>query len=152
MSIYATLWQLKFPADGDEHTDCDWVTVTAQGVPAHIGTPTPGHGYEAGDPYADFLPPAIDMPPNEEVLRLRAVVIIQEGTKKGTSRSHQEYADPLLVLTGDEYAACTFAELHERICTALRGGRPRLMMQFLRPDGSVQLRFEDGTTRDIWRE
>ena len=41
-------------------------------------------------------------------------------TRKGTKRSPQEYADPLLVLTGEEYAACSFGELHGRLCDALR--------------------------------
>lgn len=36
MSIYATLWQLKFPKDGDDYFGCEWMTVTAQGVPPHI--------------------------------------------------------------------------------------------------------------------
>lgn len=60
MSIYATLWKLKFPKEGDEYLGCDWIEVTAQGVPPHIGTPTPGQGYEDGDPYADFLPPPVE--------------------------------------------------------------------------------------------
>jgi len=55
MSIYATLWWLEFPRYGDDHIGCEWTRVSAQGVPAHIGTPTPGFGYEDGDPYADFL-------------------------------------------------------------------------------------------------
>ena len=59
MSIYATLWQLRFPRTGDAYERCEWVDVFAQGVPAHIGTPTPGYGYEAGDPYHAFLPPAL---------------------------------------------------------------------------------------------
>ncbi len=50
MSIYATLWTLKFPSGGDLHFHCEWVGVTAQGVPPHIGSPTPGCGYEDGDP------------------------------------------------------------------------------------------------------
>lgn len=41
MSIYATLWRLKFPSAGDDHTGCAWVEVIAQGVPSHIGSPTP---------------------------------------------------------------------------------------------------------------
>jgi hypothetical protein len=45
MSIYATLWILKFPALGDSYFGCEWETVIAQGVPGHIGTPTQGHGY-----------------------------------------------------------------------------------------------------------
>lgn len=54
MSIYATLWKLQFPKDGDLCTDHDWIEVTAQGVPPNIGSPSAGAGYEAGDPYAFF--------------------------------------------------------------------------------------------------
>ena len=57
MSIYATLWWLKFPRCGDDYVGCEWIRVTAQGVPAHVGTLTLGFGYEDGDPYAEFLPP-----------------------------------------------------------------------------------------------
>ena len=42
MSIYATLWALKFPEEGDDYVGCAWIEVRAQGVPAHIGSPTPG--------------------------------------------------------------------------------------------------------------
>ena len=59
MSICATLWMLKFPREGNATLDCEWITVHAQAVPAHVGTPTPGHGYEGGDPYAGFLPPPV---------------------------------------------------------------------------------------------
>ena len=48
MSIYATHWILKFPRYGDAHSGCEWIEVIGQGVPAHIGTPSPGHGYESG--------------------------------------------------------------------------------------------------------
>lgn len=123
MSIYATLWRLQFPRYGDDHTGCEWVGILAQGVPAHIGTPTPGYGYEKEDPYASFLPPAVEASPDEENLSLRAVVIVAEGTPKGTERSAQEYVHPLLTLTGEEYASLSFGELHERICNALRGGQ-----------------------------
>jgi hypothetical protein len=44
MSIYDTFWKLKFPHHGDYHHGCDWIIVTAQGVPAQIGSPTSGHG------------------------------------------------------------------------------------------------------------
>src|SRR5947209_14447640 len=103
MSIYATLWKLQFPRYGDEHTGCEWVEVIAQGVPAHIGSPTPGCGYEAGDPYADFLPPAIEVPPEDDGQTMRAVVFVTAGTPKATARSPQEYLNPLLVLSGQEY-------------------------------------------------
>jgi hypothetical protein len=49
MSIYAALWRLRFPRAGDAYLGCGWADVLAQGVPAHIGTPTPGYGYETGD-------------------------------------------------------------------------------------------------------
>jgi len=52
MSIYATLWQLKFPRYGDDHTGCDWIAVMAQGVPAHVGTWSPGPDSEEEDPYS----------------------------------------------------------------------------------------------------
>ena len=54
MSIYTTLWQVRFPRTGDAYEGCEWVDVFAQGVPAHIGTLTPGYGYEAGDPSSRF--------------------------------------------------------------------------------------------------
>jgi hypothetical protein len=51
MSIHATLWTLKFPTEGDTHPACEWIEVIAQAVPAPVGSPTPGGGYEDGDPY-----------------------------------------------------------------------------------------------------
>jgi hypothetical protein len=124
MSIYATLWALKFPSRGDDYFGCDWIEVTAQGVPAHIGSPAPGMGYEDGDPYAAFLPPAIPDPP-EDTDAMRAVVFVTEDAKKGTAQCGQEYENPLLVLSGEEYEKITFGVLHDRLCTALRGGQPR---------------------------
>src|SRR5262245_9670317 len=50
LSIYATQWILMFPRYGDAHSGCEWVEVIGQGVPAHIGSATPGYGYESGDP------------------------------------------------------------------------------------------------------
>jgi len=82
MSIYATLWILKFPSLGTAYSGCDWVSVIAQGVPAHIGTPTEGYGYEAGDPYASFLPPAIAVANGDENDPLRAVVFVRDSTEK----------------------------------------------------------------------
>ena len=86
MSIYSTRWRLWFPRFGDDHTGCEWVEVRAQGVPGHIGTPTPGHGYEAGDPYGDFLPPPIVFAPDDQGHRLRAVVFVRVGTQKEVQR------------------------------------------------------------------
>lgn len=148
MSIYATLWSLKFPRYGDDYAGCEWIELTAQGVPAHIGTPTPGFGYEDGDPYAEFLPPAVPVPADQDSQLMRAVVIITEETAKGTDRCPQEYAHPLLVLSGQDYASSSFVELRERICDALRGTGPRVVAQSWMADGSVQLVLLDGRVLD----
>ena len=148
MSIYATLWSLKFPRYGDIHTGGEWIKVTAQRVPPHIGSPTPGLGYDNGDPYAEFLPPAVATDENGDAEFLRAVVIITEETAKGTVRHSQEYSNPLLSLDGKQYANMTFAELHDRICAALRGDRPRLVIESIGPGGQHSLYFEDGTSRN----
>jgi hypothetical protein len=121
VSIYATLWHLRFAGEEEDDVDGEWVDVLAQGVPAHIGTPTPGYGYESGDPYESFLPPALRVEGATSEDDLRAVVFVIGASKKGTSRSGQEYESPLLVLTGKEYAAMSFQVLHDRLCTALRG-------------------------------
>ena len=141
MSIYATLWTLKFPKDGDDYPGCEWIAVTAQGVPAHIGSPT-------DDPYASFLPPPVQTNEAGEADYMRAVVFVTERTPKGTHRRPQEYVNPLLVLTGEAYANMTFETLHARICDALRGGRPRMVATFIAPDGRVRILFEDGTAKE----
>lgn len=117
MSIYATLWSLKFPRYGDTPLDCEWEEVIGQGVPAHVGSPTPGYGYESGDPYASFLPPAVPVSEENDGIALRAVVIVQRGTVK----VGQEYTRPLLVMSGEEYATIPFQVLYERICDTLCG-------------------------------
>lgn len=145
MSIYATLWKLKFPKDGEEYIGCEWIEVIAQGVPAHIGSPTPGCGYEDGDPYGEFLPPPLLTDQEGEHEYMRAVVFVTEDRFKGTVRHPQEYVNPLLVLSGEEYAKISFEALHQRICNALRGGRPRLVAALSGPGGS-KLLYEDGTS------
>ena len=148
MSIYATLWWLKFPRYGDEYVGCEWIRVAAQGVPAHIGTPTRGFGYEDGDPYAEFLPPAVEVNTEGDSEFMRAVVIVTEETRKGTARSSQEYINPLLVLCGREYASISFVELHTRICAALRGAGPQVVAQSFAADGEIQLVLSDGQILD----
>ncbi len=135
MSIYATLWTLKFPKEGDDHSGCEWIKVFAQAVPAHIGSPSPGCGYEEGDPFAAFLPPAIKTDAEGDAPFPRAVVIVTEHSLKGTERSGQEYASPLFVLTGEEYSRTTFEELHQRTCDALRGNRSPIVAEIFLPDG-----------------
>jgi len=139
MSIYATLWTLRFPKEGDEHLDCDWIEVSAQAVPAHVGSPTPGMGYEDADPYAPFLPPAVATDARGNAPFHRAVVFVTEHSIKGTERSGQEYLSPLLMLTGEQYARITFQDLHERLCDALRGNRSPVLMELLLPDGTYKI-------------
>ena len=86
MSIYTTLWHLLFPRHGDAHVGCEWVDVLAQGVPAHVGTPTLGYGYESGDPFAAFLPPALRIEDGVSENDLRAVVFVASASRKGTAR------------------------------------------------------------------
>lgn len=133
------MWTVKFPKEGDEHLGCEWIEVRAQAVPAHVGSPTPGCGYEAGDPYAAFLPPAIETDADGEAPFHRAVVIVTEHSIKGTERSAQEYLSPLVCLTGEQYARVTFDELHRRICDALRGNRAAVVAEVLLPDGTHRL-------------
>ena len=150
MSIYATLWFLKFPCDSTRHDGVEWAEVVAQGVPGHIGTPTPGHDYEDGDPYASFLPPAIQIPIDEDAdYPMRAVVFVKRGTPKGTSRSGQQYVSPLLVMSGQEYAGTPFDTLYDRICELLRSDRPRCRSERFLPGGRVELTFSDGSTRIV---
>jgi len=148
MSIYATLWSLMFPRFGDDYVGCEWVEVVAQGVPGHIGTPTPGFGYGDGDLYAEFLPPPVPVDSEGESEFMRAVVFVTRGTAKGTPRSPQEYVNQLLVLSGRDYASITFADLHERICDALRGKGPEVVAQSFTEDGGVQLVLSDGRVID----
>ena len=151
MSIYATLWRLKFPRHGDDHNGCDWITVLAQGVPAHVGTSSLGSESEPEAPYSAFLPPASTAPTDDDDQTMRAVVFITEGTSKGTARSPQEYATPLLVLSGQAYATIPFEELHQLICDALRGDRPRLVAEVRGPGGGGRLLFEGGSVQGTGR-
>lgn len=139
MSIYATQWILKFPRFGDAHSECEWVTVLGQGVLAHAGTPAEGYGHESDDPFASFLPPPLPVA-GGVAGHLRALVVVRESTEK----LGQEYVAPLLVLSGAEYAALPFQVLHDRICDALRGSRPRLVAEVLR-GSDRQLVFDDGS-------
>ena len=138
MSIYATLWALRFPEFGQYYVDCDWITVVAQGVPDHVGE-------EAADPYQSFLPPLSTSVEGG----FRAVVFVEPGSPKGTSRCAQEYKAPLLVLSGAEYASASFTALHARLCDALRAGRVRLVTEALQPNGGRRLLCEDDSVVDV---
>src|SRR2546427_9397748 len=112
MSIYATLWSLQFPRYGDDYVGCEWIRVRAQGVPAHIGTPTRGFGYDGGDPYGEFLPPPVGVKADGDSEFMRAVGVITEETQRGTARSAQENTNPWLVLSGRENASFRFFEFN----------------------------------------
>jgi hypothetical protein len=109
MSIYATLGELGFKRfDDDTH-----IEVFIQAVPPHIVDV--GQGY-------DFLPPPVD--PDGQLHR--AVFFVEKGDAKGTTRSHQEYPNPLLKFTGQEYYDIRFIELMLKLEEALdaRHGTP----------------------------
>jgi len=141
MSIYATLWTIQIQDPASPFTSPRWVKVTAQAVPGHIGSPTPGCGYEDGDPYGDFLPPPLETDEHGEAPYDRAVVFVTDETRKGTERSGQEYVDPLLVLTGAEYATMPFQALLEKLQEAIRSG-PRIVAEYLDSEGETHI-FRD---------
>jgi hypothetical protein len=142
MSIYATLRSIQVQDPAAPLTNPRWVTVTAQAVPPHVGSRTPGCGYEDGDPYAAFLPPPVEADEAGHAEHNRAVVFVTDETKKGTERSGQEYANPLLVLSGEEYAKVSFEELLHRLEEAIRSG-PRVVAEFLDSEGQSHV-FTEG--------
>jgi hypothetical protein len=142
MSIYATLWSIQLQDPAAPLTNPRWVTVTAQAVPPHIGSPAPGCGYENGDPYADFLPSPVETDEMGNAECNRAVVFVTDETKKGTERSGQEYVNPLLVLTGEKYAKMTFDELLHQLEEAIRSG-PRVVAECLGSPGQSHVFTED---------
>jgi hypothetical protein len=129
MSIYATLWSIQVQDPASPSFEPRWVEVTAQAVPAHIGSPTPGNGYEAGDPFASFLPPPMETDEHGEAPFHRAVVFVSNETEKGVPPAQgQQYVNPLLVLTGREYATITFSDLLDRLQEAVKTG-PRVLQE-----------------------
>lgn len=123
MSIYGTLWEMRFPIDGGSgfaHPNDDrfaipiteeagrmFVDVCAQCVPGHI---------DYTGPAWEWLPPIVDE--GEEAMR--AVFIVCDGiTTKGSERCGQEYVNPLLVLTGRQYQQIPWQELWDRIAEAV---------------------------------
>ncbi len=141
MSIYATLWTIQIQDPASPFTSPRWVKVTAQAVPAHIGSPTPGCGYKDGDPYGDFLPPPVETDEDGNAPYHRAVVFVTDEAEKGTERSGQEYVDPLLVLTGEQYAKVPFQVLLSKLEECIRSG-PRVVAEYLDSDGETHV-FRD---------
>jgi hypothetical protein len=132
MSIYATLWEIKVPRRHE--FDEEWVEVYAQAVPAHIGHP---REYPDGDPYGSFLPPPVkDYTPETGAAPLhRAVVIVQKGRD---AKDVQRYIDPLIVMSGEEYARVPFQDLLDRIHRAM-GWDDNVIGLFLKPNGEKQI-------------
>lgn len=141
MSIYATLWTIQIQDPASPFTSPKWVKVTAQAVPAHIGSPTPGCGYEDGDPYGNFLPPPVETDEDGNAPYHRAVVFVTDEAEKGTERSGQEYPDFLLVLTGEQYAKVPFQVLLSKLEECIRSG-PRVVAEYLDSDGETHI-FRD---------
>lgn len=79
MSIYATLWSIKVQDPAAPFTNPRWVKATAQAVPPHIGSPTPGCGYETGDPYSAFLPPPLNVTHIAAEISCPALVVHDRG-------------------------------------------------------------------------
>jgi hypothetical protein len=100
MSIYATLWALQFPRFGEFHIDCEWVTVIAQGVPAHVGAEVP-------DPYSPFLPAL----PNSVAADLRAVVLSSRVRPKALSVPLRSIRRPCLCSQ-----VCSMRQFHFPTC------------------------------------
>ena len=142
MSIYATLWSIQVQDPASPSTLPKWVIVTAQAVPPHVGSLTPGCGYEDGDPYGEFLPPPLSTNKDGEADYNRAVVFVTEGTRKGTARNSQEYVDPLLVLTGEEYAKMPFQMLLNKLEEAIRSG-PRVVVEYYDSEGDTHIVRDD---------
>lgn len=146
MSIYSTWWSIQIQDPASPFSQPRWVEVTAQAVRPHIGSPTAGCGYENGDPYAGFLPPAVETDERGQAPYHRAVVFITNETRKETEHSPQEYIDPLLVLSGEEYAKISFEELHQRLQEAIRTG-PRVVAEFPGPMGELRVFTEEDLKR-----
>lgn len=120
MSVYATIGDIGIRRFGDEQM----IEIHIQGVPPHI---------DHTGPTWDFLPAPID----PESTGWRAVFFVEAGTTKGTARCGQEYDNPLLMLTGQEYESIRFADLLDRLEGALdRKYGPRPSAIFLGPDGT----------------
>lgn len=136
MSIYATLWEIKLPRRHD--LDDEWVVVYAQAVPPHIGHPSE---YPEGDLYADFLPPVVRDydPATGEGPYNRAVVILQKGRDE---KDVQRYVDPLIVMSGEEYARIPFGELLDRIQKAMGWDKCRVRVSLL-PNGEKKIIYLD---------
>jgi hypothetical protein len=98
MSIYATICEFGIKRYGEKR----YFEIFIQGVPPHIDDVGPDW---------DFLPPPVD--PNGSLYR--CVFFVEAGDRKGTARSGQEFVNPLLKMTGQEYHDIRFVDLMSRL-------------------------------------
>jgi hypothetical protein len=115
VSIYGTEYIFHL-----EDEDDNKVEIFVQVVPAWVN--------HAGPEWA-FLPPARaarDVPAHEDqgYRDPRAVVFTAPWTTKGTPRNGQEYVDPLLVLTGEEWQTMPFRDVMSKLADAIAAHKP----------------------------
>lgn len=77
------------------------------------------------------IPPAVVTNEDSDAGFIRVFVSITEKTENGTVRHPRDYSNPLLMLDGKPYASMRCGELRSHICNALRGDRPRLVLETL---------------------
>jgi hypothetical protein len=109
MSIYATLWTIKIETEFDK-----WHEVYAQAVPGWINYIGKEWEWLPPELYPSNTPSSV-MENSENFIRFRAVYICDDLTTKGTERNGQEYVNPLLVLTGEEYEKILWKDLLDKI-------------------------------------
>jgi len=113
MSIYGTEHYIGINDDGFKD---EFHHVAVQLVSSHIRHEGPGW---------EWLPPnrtdiTEKQAEEEGYLHPRAVFFIADWTEKGTARNGQEYVNPLLMLTGEEYEKIPFRELIGRLEDAIQ--------------------------------
>lgn len=72
--------------------------------------------------------------------------------EEGTEGSPQEYGNPLLVLTGEEYSRISFQDLHRGFCDAFRGNRAPVVAEILGPDGEHRIIRLDEAMKVVFTE
>ena len=142
MSIYATLWSSKIQNPALPSTMPRWVKVTAKPSRPTSAAQALGAVNEDGDPYRDFLPPPVKTNEFGEAEYDRAIVFVTDNTRKGTARNGQEYIDPLLVLTGEEYAKISFQDLLQKLAEAVCSG-PRVVLEYFDGKGETHIFRDD---------
>lgn len=141
MSIYATIGEFGILKSGPR----DWqnpqfIRVWIQGVPPHIDY--------TGEAW-DWLPPPIphisedqDGKDYADDAPMRAIVFVLDNTEKGTVRCGQEYVNPLLIVSGEEYSRMTFIDVMEKVYANYRQQTSSLPEEDPSGEQNVELRTE----------